>query len=65
MNAIGQLKTKATAKCTICTSSISRNLSVNVYENTPEAIQNAKNELVLKANKTYTCRICKSIEKSC
>ena len=64
MKAIGQLKTKATAHCTICSSSLSRNLIVNVYENTPEAISAAKSELVLKANKPYTCRICKSILKT-
>lgn len=64
MKAIGQLKTKATAHCTICCSSLSRNLVVNVYENTPEAIGLAKLQLTEKANKPYTCRICKSIEKS-
>lgn len=64
MIAIGQLKTKSTANCTICTSSISRNLVVNVYENSPEAIQKAKTELTLKANKPYTCNICKSILKT-
>ena len=64
MKAIGQLKTKATAQCTICYSSISRNLVANVFENTPEAINLAKSELTIKANKPYTCRICKSILKT-
>ena len=64
MKAIGQLKTKKTVYCTICSSSLSRNLAINVYENTPEAIDLAKLKLTEKANKPYTCRICKSIENS-
>jgi hypothetical protein len=61
---IGQLKAKAKAYCTICGCSTSRNLIANVYENTPTAIQKAKEEIKQKSSKKYTCRICKSIEQS-
>ena len=61
--AIGQLKTKVTKYCTVCGCSTKRNLIVLVYENTPEKIEEAKQEIKDKANQKYTCRICKSIEK--
>ena len=61
--AIGQLKSKVTVYCTVCGDSHRRNLKVNVYENTPEAIEKAKAELTAKAKKEYTCRICKTITK--
>ena len=64
MNAIGQLKAKKTVYCTICNDSLNRNLVVNIFQNTPEAIEKSKSELTIKANKPYTCRICKSILKT-
>ena len=64
MQAIGQLKSKKTVYCTICNDSLKRNLVVNIFQNTPEAIEAGKSELVLKANKPYTCKICKSILKT-
>lgn len=62
--AIGQLKAKSTAYCTVCGCSNHRVITANVYENTPEAIEKAKTEIKEKAAKIYTCRICKSIERS-
>lgn len=58
---IGQLKSKVTVYCTICGQSHRRSLKINIYENTPEEIEKAKEELTAKAKKEYTCRICKSI----
>ena len=60
---IGQLKSKITVHCTICGCSSNRSLKANVYENTPAKIEEAKSELKVKAEKEYTCRICKSIVK--
>lgn len=60
---IGQLKSKVTVYCTICGCNHKRNLKTNVYANTPEKIEEAKAELKVKADKEYTCRICKSIIK--
>jgi type IV pilus biogenesis protein CpaD/CtpE len=61
--AIGQLKTKVTKHCTICGCSTKRNLTAQVYENNPTEIERAKQEIKEKADKKYTCRICKSIER--
>jgi len=61
--AIGQLKSKVTKHCTICGCSTKRNLTADVYENTPTEIDRAKQEIKDKAAKKYTCRICKSIER--
>jgi len=61
--AIGQLKAKVTKHCSICGCSTRRNLTADVYENTPAEIERAKEEIKEKAAKNYTCRICKSIEK--
>ena len=58
---IGQLKSKVKVYCTICTSSYTRALKVDIYENTPKEIEMAKDKLRKKANKDYTCNICKSI----
>ena len=60
---IGQLKSKVKVYCETCGCSSRRNLSENIYENTPEKIQEAKEKIKVKANKEYTCRICKSIKK--
>lgn len=60
---IGELKTTKKVYCTICSSSITRNLKINVFQNTPEAIQEAKISLAKKANAKYTCKVCKSILK--
>ena len=66
MKAIGQLKTKKKVYCTICNESLRRNIFVNIHQNTPEEINKAKLQLTEKANKKYTCRVCKSIlEGSC
>ena len=62
-NPIGQLKSKVTVYCTICGCSQKRSLKANVYQNTPEKIQEAKDKLKVKASKKYTCRVCKSIIK--
>lgn len=61
--AIGQLKSKVTKHCTICGCSTRRNLTADVFENTPTEIERAKQEIKEKAAKKYTCRICKSIER--
>ena len=61
--AIGQLKSKVTKQCTICGCSTRRNLTADVFENTPTEIERAKQEIKEKAAKKYTCRICKSIER--
>ena len=61
--AIGQLKSKVTKHCTTCGCSTKRNLTADVYENTPTEIERAKQEIKEKASKEYTCRICKSIER--
>jgi len=60
---IGQLKSKVTVHCTVCGCSNKRNLKADVYENTPEKIDEAKKELKAKAEKKYTCRVCKTITK--
>lgn len=62
-NAIGQLKTKKTVYCSVCSQSLNRNVSVLIFNNTPEEISKAKIELDIKANAEYTCKICKSILK--
>ncbi len=61
--AIGQLKGKVTVYCSLCGDSHRRSLKVDIYENTPEAIEKAKAELTAKGNKEYTCRVCKNILK--
>ena len=61
--AIGQLKSKVTKHYTVCGCSTRRDLTANVYENTPTGIERAKQEIKEKAAKKYTCRICKSIER--
>lgn len=63
-NAIGQLKAKTKAYCTICGCGITRNIIAPVYENTPAEIERAQNEIKAKAAKEYTCRICVSIIKA-
>jgi len=60
---IGQLKSKVTVYCDTCACSNRRNLKADVYENTPEKIEEAKKEINAKAAKKYTCRICKSIKR--
>ena len=59
--AIGEIKTKVTIYCEVCGCSHRRNVKQAVYENTPESISTAKIKLTEKANKRYTCKICKSI----
>lgn len=54
------LKTKVKVYCTICGSSMTRNVSIET-ENHPEAIKEAKVRLTAKALKPYTCRVCASI----
>ncbi len=61
--AIGKLKSKVTKHCTICGCQTRRNLTADVYENTPTEIERAKQEIKEKSAKEYTCRICKSIER--
>ena len=61
---IGQVKCKTTVYCTICGESHTRKSKAFVYENTPESIEQAKKELTTKANKEYTCRICKTIKNN-
>ena len=56
---IGQLKSKVTVYCETCGGSSRRSLKANVYENTPEKIKEAQEEIKVKAEKEYTCRICK------
>lgn len=62
--AIGQLKVTTKVYCEVCGISHSRKLVENVFENTPEAIKVAKDNLTTKASKKYTCNICKSILKN-
>lgn len=59
---IGQLKSKKTVYCNICSQSLTRKASVLVYSQ--DEVENAKKELTLKLNKEYTCKICTSIAKS-
>jgi recombinational DNA repair protein RecR len=59
--AIGELKTKVNVYCDICGQKHTRNIKQALYENTPEAITEAKNQITKKSKKLYTCRICKSI----
>lgn len=60
--AIGQLKSKKTVYCTICSQSLTRKATVLIYSQ--EEVEKAKKELSLKLNKEYTCKICSSIAKS-
>ncbi len=60
---IGQLKSKVMVYCTVCGAKHTRNLKGSIYENTPESIEKVKAELTAKAEKEYTCRICKTIIK--
>ena len=62
--AIGQLKAKSIAYCTICSCTNKRTITVNIYENSPEEIAKGKAEIKAKAAKKYTCRLCTSIVKS-
>lgn len=62
--AIGQLKSKVTKHCTICSCSTRRTLTAYVYQNTPEEIERAKKEIIEKSAKKYTCRVCKSVERA-
>jgi len=59
--AIGELKTKANVYCDICGCKHTRIIKQAVYENTKEAIEDAKNKIKEKAKRPYICRICKSI----
>jgi len=59
---IGQLKSKKTVYCTICSQSLTRKATVLVYSQ--EEVDSAKKELTLKLNKDYTCKICASIVKA-
>jgi len=59
---IGQLKSKKTVCCTICSQSLTRKATVLVYSK--DEVENAKKELALKLNKEYTCKVCVSIVKS-
>ena len=59
---IGQLKSKKTVYCTICSQSLTRKATVLVYSK--DEVENAKKELSLKLNKEYTCKICSSIIKT-
>jgi len=58
---IGQISVKVQKHCTICNCSFKRVLVANIYQNTPDEIEGAKQELINRAGKSYTCRICKSI----
>ena len=60
-NPIGQLKTKVSVYCSVCGQKHTRILKSVIFENTEEELEKAKVELQKKANKEYTCRICKSI----
>jgi len=61
MKAIGQLKSKVTLNCEICGCKTKRVVTANLFVNTIADIERAKSEIILKAEKKYTCRICKSI----
>ena len=50
-NIIGELKVKVTVCCTLCGCSHRRNLKVDIYKNTQEAIKEAKVELTEKEKK--------------
>jgi len=55
------LKAQTKAYCTICGCATTRKMTVAVAENTPVAIERAKNVIRERAAKEYTCRVCKSI----
>jgi len=59
---IGQLKSKKTVYCSICSQSLTRKATFLVYSQ--EEVEGAKKELTLKLNKEYTCKICSSIVKT-
>tara|TARA_R110000772_G_scaffold257744_1_gene374710 strand:- start:13 stop:222 length:210 start_codon:yes stop_codon:yes gene_type:complete len=61
--AIGVLRGTATVSCTICGCNRKRKIEAFVYENSEEGKKSAQEKYRTKANKTYTCRICKSIAK--
>jgi len=63
MNPIGQLKSKITKSCDVCSSESNRTIKVNVYENSESELERAKNEIKKIAEKKYTCNICKTILK--
>jgi hypothetical protein len=59
---IGQLKSKKTVYCAICSQSLIRKATVLIYSK--EEVESAKKELSFKLNKEYTCKICSSILKT-
>jgi hypothetical protein len=63
MEAIGVIKSKITVFCEICRDKRNRKIEVKIYHNTPQKIEEAKNEIKRRAAKKYTCKICKSILK--
>lgn len=64
MKSIGILKSKITLNCEICGCKSKRTLIVNIFENTEAEKIKAKNEIIFRSKKKYTCRICKSIENA-
>ena len=62
-SAIGIIKLKRTVYCEVCGCSHTRTIKVKIYNNNEEEINAAKVEATKRAKKSYTCRVCKSIEK--
>lgn len=58
---IGMMKTKIAVYCEVCGQKHVRNIQVGLVANTDEAKETAKQECIRRAQKPYTCRICKSI----
>jgi len=62
-NPIGQIKSKVTVYCSVCGQKHTRILKSDIFENTEAEIEKVKTDLTEKAEKEYTCRICKTIIK--
>ena len=63
MKAIGEIKLKVVVLCDICGCSHNRIIRQSLYENTEQAINEAKVKLIDKAKKKYTCQVCKIITR--
>ena len=61
---IGILKTNIIKYCEICGCKYTKKIEVVIYEG--DDVEQKKKDIQEKANKKYTCKICKSIkEKTC
>ena len=61
MKATGMLKARVVFFCSVCGCSKRKNIYQNIFENSHEEIEKAKEIIMRKAAKKYTCKVCKSI----